>query len=94
MRRYLETPAPGFDQPLWTDPTKPGVVLGALPEDHDGGGAGVQDLAAAVEEARRVLHGAPLTTTLTAVRVLARYGSPGSRRPSTPRPCRTCRATA
>ena len=74
MRRYLETPAPGFDQPLWTDPTKLGAVLGALPEDLDGGGAGVQDLAGVVEEASRVLHGAPLTTTLTAVRVPARYG--------------------
>ena len=74
LRRYLETPAPGFDQPLWTDLTKLGVVLAALPEDLDGGGAGVQDLAVAVEEAGRVLHGAPLATTLTAARVLARYG--------------------
>src|SRR5580693_6073604 len=74
LRRYLETPAPGFDQPLWTDLTKLGVVLAALPEDLDGGGAGVQDLVVAVEEAGRALHGAPLATTLTAARVLARYG--------------------
>jgi alkylation response protein AidB-like acyl-CoA dehydrogenase len=73
LRRYLETPAPGFDQELWADLTKLGVVLAAIPEDLDGG-AGVQDLAVAVEEAGRVLHAAPLTTTLTVVRVLARYG--------------------
>jgi alkylation response protein AidB-like acyl-CoA dehydrogenase len=74
LRRYLETPAPGFDQELWADLTELGVVLAALPEDLDGGGAGVQDLAVAVEEAGRVLHGAPLTTTLVVARVLARYG--------------------
>ena len=74
LRRYLETPAPSFDQELWADLTGLGVVLAALPEDLDGGGAGVQDLAVAVEEAGRALHGAPLTTTLTAARVLARYG--------------------
>jgi alkylation response protein AidB-like acyl-CoA dehydrogenase len=74
LRRYLETPAPGFDQDLWADLTKLGVVLAALPEDLDGGGAGVQDLAVAVEEAGRTLHGAPLATTLTAARVLAQYG--------------------
>jgi alkylation response protein AidB-like acyl-CoA dehydrogenase len=74
LRRYLETPAPGFDQELWADVTKLGVVLAALPEDLGGGGAGVQDLAVAVEEAGRALHGAPLATTLTVARVLARYG--------------------
>ena len=74
LRRYLETPGPGFDQELWADLTKLGVVLAALPEDLDGGGAGLQDLAVGVEEAGRVLHGAPLATTLTVVRVLARYG--------------------
>ena len=74
LRRYLQTPAPGFDQALWTNLTKLGMVFAALPEDLDGGGAGVQDLAVAVEEAGRVLHGAPLATTLAAVRVLGRYG--------------------
>jgi alkylation response protein AidB-like acyl-CoA dehydrogenase len=74
LRRYLETPAPGFDQELWADLTKLGVILAAMPDDLDGGGAGVQDLAVAVEEAGRALHGAPLATTLSAARVLARYG--------------------
>ena len=74
LRRYLETPTPGFDHELWADLTKLGVVAAALPEDLDGGGAGVQDLAVAVEEAGRALHGAPLATTLTVARVLARYG--------------------
>ena len=74
LRRYLETPVPGFDQELWADVTELGVVLAALPEDLDGGGAGVQDLAVAVEEAGRALHGAPLATTLTVARVLTRYG--------------------
>jgi alkylation response protein AidB-like acyl-CoA dehydrogenase len=74
LRRYLQTPAPGFDQELWAELAKLGVVLAALPEDLDGGGAGVRDLAMAVEEAGRALQGAPLATTLAAARVLARYG--------------------
>ena len=74
LRRYLETPAPGFDQELWKDIGELGVVLAALPEELDGGEAGVQDLAVAAEEAGRVLQGAPLATTLAAARVLTRYG--------------------
>jgi alkylation response protein AidB-like acyl-CoA dehydrogenase len=74
LRRYLNRPAPNFDQELWDQLVELGVVQAALPNDEVGEQAGVQDLAVAVEEAGRALQCAPLASTLSSARVLSRYG--------------------
>ena len=100
LRRYLETPAPGFDQPLWTDLRSWGWSSPPCPRTSTAAAPGCRTSSWRRRKAGRALHGAPLATTLTAARVLAPVripprapGGPGGvrgggrgRLPARPRP--------
>lgn len=69
----------GFDGDLWAECVELGLTAMALPEDFDGDGAGMLDLALIAEEVGRSLAPVPLFDHIVASRLLAASGDPAFR---------------
>jgi len=66
----------GFDAELWRKTVDVGATAMALPEEHDGDGAGILELSLVAEELGRSLAPVPLIEHVVASRLLAATGDP------------------
>jgi alkylation response protein AidB-like acyl-CoA dehydrogenase len=74
VRRDLDALSAGRVPDFWADLAATGVPAIHLPEEYDGAGAGILDLAVALEEAGRALLPGPLLPSVITSALLARYG--------------------
>lgn len=66
----------GFDESLWGSVVELGLTSMAIPEDHGGDGAGLVEMALAMEEVGRSLAPVPIIEHVVATRLLAAANDP------------------
>ena len=87
VRRIMET-ATACDEPLWRKMADQGWMGVMLPEQYEGIGMGLHDLAVLVEEMGRALVPGPYLATLTAQHALASSGNEDAKNRYLPPICR------
>ncbi|MCF2531955.1 acyl-CoA dehydrogenase [Yinghuangia soli] len=84
-RRDLDALSAGTVPEFWGKLLETGVPAIHLPEEYDGIGAGILDLAVALEETGRALLPGPLLPTVLASALLTRYAGPDAAKALLPR---------
>ncbi len=74
--RAVETTDTRFDDVLWAELGKAGLLGLALPEEHDGAGLGLDAVCVVLEEQGRRVAPVPLWSHTVGALALARHGSP------------------
>lgn len=74
--REVEATETRFDDVLWRELGKAGLLGLALPEEHDGAGLGLDAVCVVLEEQGRRVAPVPLWSHTVGALVLARHGSP------------------